>query len=150
MRMVALTSSTAAAFDRSASLQLLVQVTFRGVTLGIIFMAIRSRLPQWRWGTAGTFAGILVLFMLAAVLLSPWRAEFRQGPLWLGLVFFALVVGAYGIPTGWLAVRLESLFARAGDGVLQRLMFGALAALGLVMGLLRLLSIALKDLIAGS
>lgn len=87
---------TAPAFDRSASLQLLVQVTFRGVTLGIIFMAIRSRLPKWRWGPAGTFAGILAFFMLAAALLSTWRTEFRQGPLWLGLALFALVVGVYG------------------------------------------------------
>jgi hypothetical protein len=150
MRMVALASSTAPDFDRSASLQLLVQVTFRGVTLGIIFMAIRSRLRWRRWGPAVTFAGILVSFMLAAALLSPWRAEFRQGPLWLGLVLFALVVGVYGITTGWLALRLARLFARVGDGVPQRLMFGALAALGLVMGFLGLLSIAFKDLVAGS
>ena len=150
MRMVALASSTAPALDRSASLQLLVQVTLRGVTLGIIFMAIRNRLPKGRWGPAVTFAGILVAFMLAAALLSPWRAEFRQGPLWLGLVLFAIVVGVYGITTGWLAIRLDVLFARAGDGVPQTWVFGALAALGSIMGLLGLLYVAIKDLIGGS
>ncbi len=150
MRLVALASPTPPLFDRSASLQLLLQVAYRGVAVGIVFVAIRKWLPKWRWGMEFEFGALLIGLMLVAAL-SPWRAEFRQGPLLLGLALFALVIGFFGVATAWLSVQLERWWViHLGDGPVQTITVGLVAPLGLVAGLIGLLSIIVKDLISGS
>jgi cytochrome bd-type quinol oxidase subunit 1 len=150
MRIVALASSMPVAFDPSASQQLLVQVAYRGATVGIAFVAIRRWLPRWRCGTEIGFGALLVVFMLAAALLTPWRGEFDQGPWLLGLALFALVVGSFGASTAWLTGVLERRFEQLGDGLPQTVVVSLIAALGITMGLLGFVSIAVKDLVSGS
>jgi hypothetical protein len=150
MRIVALASSTPVAFDPSASQQLLVQVAYRGAAVGIVFVAIRRWLPRWRWGTEIGFGALLVIFMLTAALLTPWRGEFDQGPWLLGLALFTLVVGSFGVSTAWLSGLFERRLERLGDGVAQTVVVGLVAVLGITMGLLGLVSILIKDLVSGS
>ena len=150
MRIVALASSTPVAFDPSASQQLLAQVAYRGAAVGIVYVAIRRWLPRRRWGPEIGFGALLVVFMLAAALLTPWRGEFDQGPLLLGLALFALVVGSFGASTAWLTGVLERRFEQLGDGVPQTVVVGLIAVLGITMGLLGLVSIVVKDLVSGS
>ena len=148
MRLVVLASPTPPLFDRAASLQLLQQVGYRGVAVGILFVAIRRWLPKWKMGVGVEFGGLLVIGTVAAALLSPWKSEFRQGPLLVGLVLFALLVLGFGIATAWMTAGLERGVARAGDGVVQSLAVSVVAVLGLMMSVLGWVSIIVKDLIS--
>ena len=147
MRLVVLASPTPPLFDGSASLQRLQQVAYRGVAVGILFVVIRRWLPKWRIGVGVEFGGLLVAGTVAAALLSPWKSEFRQGPLLVGLTLFALLVGGFGIATTWMTARLERGVVRAGDGMVQFLAVGVVALLGLIAGLLGWVSIIFKDVV---
>ena len=150
MRLVAIASPTPPLFDRAASSQLLVQVIFRGTGVGIVFVVIRRVLAKSRLGSDQGFGVLLVLFVVVSALFTPWRAEFRQGPLFLGLLLFAIVAGVFGYATAWLTARIEQWLASRGNGPVQVIVVGAVAALGSVAGILGLLSIAIKDLVSGS
>jgi hypothetical protein len=99
-------------------------------------------------GVGVEFGGLLVIGTVAAALLSPWKSEFRQGPLLVGLILFALLVLGYGIATAWMTAWLERGIVRAGDGIVQSLAVSVVAVLGLMMAVLGWVSIIVKDLIS--
>ena len=149
MRLVALASERPPAFDIHASEQLLLQVAYRGIAIGIVFIAVRRFLP--RAGAGGWQFGVLLLVvMLAAALLTPWRSEFQQGPLSVGLALFALVFFVFGWATSLLTIRLESALVRVGRGLFATCGLLLVSLLGMAAGLIGLLSILFKDLVAGS
>ena len=149
MWLVALTSSSTPNFSAEATLQLLLQVTYRGIAVGILYVPFRERLPGPTPRRGVTFGIALLLVMLVFVFATNWGHEFSQQPILVGLLAFGGVFFLFALALEAAVASLNDILPPASRNAIWLGSYLALAAAGLVTGVLGLLTIVAKDLFAG-
>lgn len=149
MALIALLSGDAVQFNAGATEQMIAEVTYRGMGVGILYGLIRAQLPGPAPRRAVIFGAALVGIMLALVLATNWKAEFARTPIALGLTLFGALFFLYGVATEAVAAGLDALMPKRIPPFIGFPLHILLTVPAVVAGGLGLLVIVVKDLIGG-
>jgi len=135
MRGVALAANIPPSFSIGGTLAILVFGAILGIPFGLLFVAVRPRLPGSRWRGL-IFGVVLVLvFVVPPFLLIRPEGELALLPPLTGLSLFAPLPIIYGVVTQAAAERLERKYQPA-DRRSVRAVWFALFGLALIVGLI--------------
>ena len=132
-----------------ATMQMILEVTYRGIGVGVLYGLLRGLFAGSTRRRAVTFGAVLVLLMLGFALATNWRAEFSQSPLTVSIIAFAAVFFGYGVTVEGVLATLEKAIPAGRPSPLLASLYSSLAVPALIAGGLGLLIILIKDLIGG-
>ena len=150
MWLVAVAAGLTPIFSADATSQLLLQVTYMGIAVGVLYLPLRERLPGQTLQRGVIFGIALFLLMLVLVFATNWGQEFSQQPILVGLAVFGGVFFLFGLALEAAIAILNNIMPAASINLFRFGLYLPLAGVGLVTGALGLLSFVAKFLFAGS
>jgi hypothetical protein len=129
--------------------QMILEVTYRGIGIGILYGLSRGLFAGPTLRRAATFGAVLVLLMLVFAFATNWRTEFSESPLAVSLIAFGAVFFVYGVTAERVLATLEKVIETGRASPLSASLYSLLAVPALIAGGLGLLIILAKDLIGG-
>lgn len=149
MAAVALLNGDPVRFNVGTTEQMIVEVTYRGIGIGILYGLLRAKLPGPSTRRAVIFGAALVGIMLALVLATNWKTEFARTSIALSLTLFGALFFLYGLATEAVAVGFDVLMPKRLPLFIGLPLHILLTVPAVVAGGLGLLVIVAKDLIGG-